>query len=105
VSKRKNYKHFSYSYPYCDLVTNYIYTIVRVFEAEGLTCRPKILYDKCIVISLFAYFKRIFGSTTVSYEIMTNSIMIQFSFLYNLCLHIPLPNYNLARMQKNVMYV
>jgi len=61
VSKRTNYKNSSYSYPYCDLVTNYICNIVRVFDAESLMLRPKILGDACIVISLFAYLELIFG--------------------------------------------
>jgi hypothetical protein len=73
VSKGTNYKHSSYSYPYCDLVTNYIYAIVRVFVADCLTRGPKMLCDACIVISLLAYSERIFGSPTVSYEITTIS--------------------------------
>jgi hypothetical protein len=80
VSKGTNDKHSSYSYPYCDLVARYIYTIVRFFDGEGLSRRPKMLCDACIVISLFAYLERIFGSPIVSYEITTNSIMVQFTF-------------------------
>ena len=63
------------------------------------------LCDACIVISLFACFERIIGSPKVSYVFTMNSIMVQFSFLYTLCIHNPLANYSLARIHKESKYV